>query len=274
MGCDVHAYVEKRVGGKWIPAQGFLQVNDEDVPNVPYPDRVLWRRNYDLFAYLAGVRNRHHHAVEHSAWNVIQKQSREKVASGKVSQEEADRIMTSLNAAIDKDWSKCWHDCPFKPLSEPKGLPEDASPEVRAVFERWGNDAHSATWFTVKELLVADWSVSMPTQVSATVEDLDEIRKELAKSLDQMDRSWLRRMVEGEGLHNAFNAIRRRHPSVGDDAKLSPEVSKEMSAIPKESFNIPMAVLGSELYDKLRYLLSYDSRLESSDIRIVLWFDN
>lgn len=44
------------------------------------------------------------------------------------------------------------------PLSEPRGVPEDASSEVSKAYTDWDLDAHSASWFTLKELLEFDWS--------------------------------------------------------------------------------------------------------------------
>lgn len=45
MGCDIHLFVEKRVGGVWVD---ITDSNGADAPD----------RDYTLFACLAGVRNR------------------------------------------------------------------------------------------------------------------------------------------------------------------------------------------------------------------------
>lgn len=36
-------------------------------------------------------------------------------------------------------------------VAEPRGLPEDASEEVVAVFKQWGSDFHTPTWLTPSE---------------------------------------------------------------------------------------------------------------------------
>lgn len=41
----------------------------------------------------------------------------------------------------------------LKPISEPKGFPDDASPEVFNNFEDWDCDAHTPSWVLVEELL-------------------------------------------------------------------------------------------------------------------------
>jgi hypothetical protein len=45
----------------------------------------------------------------------------------------------------------------FNPICLPKGMPEDASPEVAAECERWEGDGHSHTWHTLADLLAFDW---------------------------------------------------------------------------------------------------------------------
>nr|WSY54131.1 hypothetical protein OG999_31080 [Streptomyces sp. NBC_00886] len=47
----------------------------------------------------------------------------------------------------------------FRPLAEGRGLPVDASGEVRATFAGYGGPArvHSTTWITRDELAGADW---------------------------------------------------------------------------------------------------------------------
>ena len=39
-----------------------------------------------------------------------------------------------------------------KPISEPKGIPEDASKETKANIEEWNGDGHSHSYLTLKEL--------------------------------------------------------------------------------------------------------------------------
>lgn len=41
------------------------------------------------------------------------------------------------------------------PIEYPKGIPEDCSPEYRKLCEDWGDDGHSHSYFTLRELLDA-----------------------------------------------------------------------------------------------------------------------
>lgn len=45
----------------------------------------------------------------------------------------------------------------IEPIADPRGLPDDASEEVRQSSERWGIDGHSHSYLTLAELLGVDW---------------------------------------------------------------------------------------------------------------------
>lgn len=46
----------------------------------------------------------------------------------------------------------------FVPISEPRGIPEDASPEYLKIQEQWGEDGHSHSYHTLQQLLDYDWT--------------------------------------------------------------------------------------------------------------------
>lgn len=58
MGCDIHLYVERKVGEIWEACDKW-QLDNLENTTVDYPDRFYTGRNYELFAILAGVRNRY-----------------------------------------------------------------------------------------------------------------------------------------------------------------------------------------------------------------------
>lgn len=45
-------------------------------------------------------------------------------------------------------------------IDEPRGIPEDACARTRNDYAVWGDDAHSASWFTLKELM--EWNETAP----------------------------------------------------------------------------------------------------------------
>jgi hypothetical protein len=72
-----------------------------------------------------------------------------------------------------------WHFAGEPPrVSEPKGLPEDVSDEVKAESERWGSDGHSHSYLTLKELKEFDWSAYGPT--------CDEFRNETMAKMEKL----------------------------------------------------------------------------------------
>lgn len=92
MGCDIHAFAEIKVKGKWLNYSAL----DID-------------RNYLLFAKMAGVRD-HLNEVEH--------------------------------------------------ISEPKGMPEDASEVVTMECNDWDTDGHSHSWLSAKEIeTLKEWLI-------------------------------------------------------------------------------------------------------------------
>lgn len=46
----------------------------------------------------------------------------------------------------------------FVPISAPRGIPEDASPEVKEIVEQWDGDGHSHSYHTLRHLLDFDWT--------------------------------------------------------------------------------------------------------------------
>lgn len=47
------------------------------------------------------------------------------------------------------------------PISGPRGIPDDVSPQVKAYIERWGIDGHSHSFLTTLDLMTFDWTQSV-----------------------------------------------------------------------------------------------------------------
>jgi hypothetical protein len=102
MGCDIHSYVErKNDDGIWE--------HEPWVATVEYEDGPFDSRNYNVFGFLADVRN----------------------YSG------------------------------VTPIVEPRGFPDDASPEVRTGWKIWSEDGHTCSYLTADELLAFDYSAQL-----------------------------------------------------------------------------------------------------------------
>ena len=52
----------------------------------------------------------------------------------------------------------------FNPISNPKGVPSDASEDYASITEQWVGDGHSHSYFTLRELLDYDWTQTTQLQ--------------------------------------------------------------------------------------------------------------
>jgi hypothetical protein len=193
MGCDIHLYIEKKIKGKWIPAQGFMQTSDEErsVPDVPFNDRFN-DRDYLLFGFLAGVRD-------------------------------------STNQHF-----------------EPKGFPDDASKEVKRVYEGWEGASHTPSYLTLAELKSVDWDHEM----------IKIDRLFLKKQLKAFNES----VAKGKPNYNLIDTW------CGGTNDMKNWVHAEIER--------PIRFEFRRFYDLVFWLNSYDYRCKEDEIRIVFWFDN
>lgn len=94
MGCDIHTFVERKVGDAYEYIDGIEPFD--------------WR-DYGMYGFLAGVRN--------------------------------------------------YSD--ITPIAEQRGVPSDASKEVKAQVFNWSSDGHSHSWLSLKELDEFDYDQPM-----------------------------------------------------------------------------------------------------------------
>jgi len=122
MGCDIHAYTEQQLrDGSWKALRDSMP-------------------------------NRYFSADEpESAWN----------SPVEIPQEELGRSygLFAILAGVRNGSGFAGTDLgdPTVPMAEPKGIPEDASPEYRSACEGWGDDGHSHSHFTLGEIYSHDW---------------------------------------------------------------------------------------------------------------------
>lgn len=130
MGCDIHLFVERieeKAGepGTWVAADVFEPVPDDWIedPNDPNERRI--HVPYQALFY---------HERNYNMFAILAN-----VRNGRGF------------AGVDTGDG-------FVPISEPRGLPFNVSPEVKADSEHWGVDGHSHSFFTVAELMAYDWT--------------------------------------------------------------------------------------------------------------------
>ncbi len=72
------------------------------------------------------------------------------------------RIYTGRNYGLFALLADVRNDGTQQPICQPKGIPDDVCTEVKAEYERYGSDAHSASHFTLEELFAVDWEFGQP----------------------------------------------------------------------------------------------------------------
>lgn len=150
MGTDIHIMVEVQRNGQWeavkaVPKKAHYMVERwQESYNTPSHLRTFsedfyaqsyqnilnqggtyfWvepPRNYRLFAILGNVRNLY-------------------------------GLMTGIMSDTDK-----YYEPIFNPISDNRGVPNDASPEFKELVEEWKEDGHSHSYVTLQEILDFDF---------------------------------------------------------------------------------------------------------------------
>ena len=125
-------------------------------------------------------------------------------------------------------------------IDEPRGIPDDCNKYIKEDFERWGYDAHSASYFTLKELI--DFYEEHPKNKVSGLISLKQ-----AKALDE------------KGVLPT---------SYCQWTNIEGYVHREWEV------DSPLKLLINELKERLEEVFySYDEELLDK-IRFVFWFDN
>lgn len=154
MGCDIHLFSEVKRNGKWEPAVPFV-LSDW------WYDTIIDEEDceYDTVEY---------RIQEKEFENISQEEFLEKYGNDERVQWEypLDRSLGQRNYCFfailadvrnGRGFAGVDTGDGFNPISEPRGLPEDVSIEVKRQFDNYGVDGHSHSYITLKELLEYDW---------------------------------------------------------------------------------------------------------------------
>lgn len=261
MGCDIHLYVEKKDGDRWVTADKWSpnEYYDADEPEgerpviVDYDNRIYTGRNYDLFAILADVRNGLGFAGM--------------VTGGR-----------------------------FTPIAMPKGLPDDVSPEVKAESDGWNSDGHSHSYFTLAELEAYDWATPInmhegwvdpwnfdiwrktgkPSSWSGGVSGgkVEHIsNRQMATMLDTGDIEWSGDPQYGSRAYTT--AFARKMQTVDFQAgTVGDSIAQGNSYYTLVEWTEPYATSVGEWLTETMPRLREMANGDSESLRIVFWFDN
>lgn len=139
MGCDIHLYVETRGDdGVWETADTWSGSKWDESDDRLYVDAPVYAdRNYVLFGFLANVRQNYVPPSDAiGPWSIDGNALRSGGSHGFAGVDTGDAV---------------------KPIDMPRGMPDDVCRQVADAKNAWGVDGHSHTWFTLRELLDAEW---------------------------------------------------------------------------------------------------------------------
>lgn len=130
---------------------------------------------------------------------------------------------------------------------KPKGFPKDASKEVKAVFNEWGDDGHTPSYLTLEELRSVDWENEMIT-----------INRMFRK--DQLE-AFNKSLTEGKPNYDLINTW----------CSWASDQDKWISS----SIQVPIKHEFKKLYWFAKFeMSSYDYKCKPDELRVVFWFDN
>ena len=137
------------------------------------------------------------------------------------------------------------------PISQPKGIPDDSCGFIKTEYDEWSCDAHSASYFTLRELLDAgpNYKISKRSgMISAKqYEDLQNGIK---------PQSWCQ-------WTNAENHVQAEWE---DDVDVLDAIIKPLTERARELFKIWDFYKDEDAKEKINEI--------ANDIRVVFWFDN
>ena len=241
MGCDIHLYVEKREGDRWMSADKwtpnkYYKNEGGNKLQVHYKDRFYSSRSYSLFAILANVRNGYGFA------------------------------------GLDTGDG-------FTPIDMPRGLPPDVTELVALESAILGCDGHSHSWLTVQELLDYDWTQMTKRRgwIDASSFYMWTCHDFAGEKAGEAPEEWCSGVVGAGVVHITRGEMERLVAQVTSSKKNHPErvkiIAQSLSAYycPIE-FVQPYHKCVREFWSDTMPRLFRLGR--PSDVRIVFWFDN
>lgn len=144
----------------------------------------------------------------------------------------------------------------IKPISEPKGIPEDISRETKENIEEWNGDGHSHSYLTLKELDTFDYTDYKKTRV-------------------KISKTFYDKFIEFGGVLPKEMSVEKTEP--GDFRECFQEVFeptvliKWLDSKNEETYMDSPIIKGIE---KLKEIAKKNDIDNYEDIRIVFFFDN
>lgn len=149
----------------------------------------------------------------------------------------------------------------FNIIAEPKGIPEDISPEANRASKDWGCDGHSHSFLNLKEMLDFDWEQITRHQGVVSAQEYA-----VAKAEGQ-PRSWSGG-VWGRDIKHVDNEEMDRLIAAG-----ATDSNHYTTFFWEESYKESAGEFYEDFLPALQEFAAAHG-LASTDVRIVFWFDN
>lgn len=150
----------------------------------------------------------------------------------------------------------------FNPISDPKGVPDDASPEYKEKVSDWDGDGHSHSFHTLKELQSFDWGQITMLRGTLSIEEYKEVRETGRKPRSYSGSVWGPRCVTLD-TDDADKLL---------DGGVNSDVLVEQ---PTFYVNYHWPVMYSETCGDFNdFLIALEKVGDPNDVRIVFFFDN
>jgi hypothetical protein len=147
----------------------------------------------------------------------------------------------------------------FEVISLPRGLPVDATDEVRAISDEWGDDGHSHSWFLLNEVIDYDYS---KTIIKTGIVSVEEYKSYLANGKPD---GWCGG-VAGKMVQHV--TVKDMEKIVKGDFDIKEGINYFTSVAWEETYR---SAIGDGWFKTMEYL---NDNYGADNIRLVFWFDN
>ena len=248
MGCDIHIYPERHDGSKWVPAEPFklakswwyeqiLDAMEFEYDSVEYRDAeakfealseddAIKEYGDNPLAYWDNPFDNEHGRRNYNFFTVL--------------------------ANVRSSYSEV-----LTPISKCKGLPNDLSVRIADRAESEAEDAHSHSWYTLKELLDYDWWREI--QLSGYISQKQFIEFCSGKIPDYS-------LIEAERL---ISNEQMKNVCLGIFNELDPHTYYQTEV---QWMTIRRKMIGVDFLDD--FLAKLKSYGDPENVRIIFWFDN
>lgn len=252
MGCDIHSFVEVKRKGKWVAVKKVASdwYDAEDEPN-----------DYK------------HPFSKHP-----------------ISNRNYDLFAILANVRNGSGFAGCDTGDGFEPISMPRDLPADVSPEVKRESDRMGEDGHSHSWLKLRELLDDKyWQKTTKHRGWVNVFEYSKFKQNgkpsgwcggvsggnvkhvTNKQMDALLQKNIVLIAKVEAMKSRDDLSKTEQKKL--DAICSTYTQVEWTESYKESVGKTFFTVTIPALKRLSSL-KLDWKNEFTDVRIVFWFDN